>query len=66
MKEKIQELLKWVFLIAVAILLFYFLFPKYDFIKLYGKPFLRCNKITGSCDILRGVGENRHWENFVK
>ena len=65
MKEKIKELLKWGLLVAVAILLFYFLFPKYYFITNEG-PFLRCNKIIGNCDRMRVESGNRYWENFVK
>lgn len=63
MKEKIKKLLKWIFLVAVAILLFYFLFPKFYFIK-SDSVLIRCNKITGSCDIRRS-GSN-YWENLVK
>ena len=63
MKEKIKKILKWALLIVAAALLFYFLFPKYYFLR-DGR--VRCNKITGSCERLIGSGKNSYWEGYGK
>jgi uncharacterized membrane protein len=38
-------------LIIIAIILFYLLYPKYYFVSPNPAVVLRCNKITGKCEV---------------
>ena len=59
MNLKLPELnyiAKWILIIFVVAILFYFLYPKYYFIERNDRLKYRCNKITGKCQELKYPG----------
>lgn len=56
----IKKYLFWAVCFIVVAVVFYVLYPKYYFIR---DGYMRCNAITGSCDVRTS---NNSWKSFAK
>lgn len=62
MKERLLDVIKWGLVLIIAGIVFYAVFPKYDFKGPVSIGMQRCNRITGGVDQL--VFDGKQWKTL--